>query len=78
MSHNLKIRAVQDGHTIKPEHGSTEHRRNTGRTPEHRRNNGILGKQSEHDGIVEHEKSSGITEQQNNTKKYYQYRTTTY
>ena len=33
---------------------------------------------TEHDGIPEHEESSKITEQQNNTRKQYQYRTTTY
>ena len=77
-----------------PEHGTTEHgtpaehwwntggtlveHRNTGGTPEHRRNNGTLAKQSEYYTIVEYEKNSGITEHQNNTKKYYKYRTTTY
>ena len=63
--------AVNCRHTIKPEtpeHGTTEHWRNTG----------TMTKQSKYHGIVEHEKSSGITEKQNNTKKYYQYRTTTY
>ena len=51
---------------------------NTGRTPEHWWNNGTLVEQSEYHRIVEHEKNSRITEQQDNTKKYYQYRTTTY
>ena len=50
---------------------------NTGGTPEHWRNNGILAEQSEYHGIVEHLMSSGTRLQQNNTKKYYQYRTRT-
>ena len=66
------------GHTIKlgtPEHRTAEHETPT----EHwRRNTGTLAKQSEYHGVVDHKKSSRITEQQNNTKKYYQYRTTTY
>ena len=52
--------------------------RNTGGTPKNWHNNGALAEQSEYHGIEEHEKSSRITEQQDNTKKYYQYRTTTY
>ena len=58
-----------------------EHQSNTGTLAEHwntRRNNGTLAQQSEYHGVVEHEKSSRITEQQDNTKKYYQYRTTAY
>ena len=57
--------------------------RNTGGTlvpgtPKHWRINGRLAKQTEYHRMVEHEKSSGITEQQNSTKKYYQYRTMAY
>ena len=55
----------------------TEHRK-AGRIPEHWRNNETQAEQSEFLGTVEHEKSSRITEQQENTKKYYQYRTKTY
>ena len=67
----------KERYTIKlgtPEHGTTEH----GTPGEYWRNNGILADQSEYHGILEHEKSSGTTLQQNNTKKYYQYRTTTH
>ena len=64
-------------HTIKPEtpeHRNTEH----GTPAEHWRNNETLVKQWKYHGIVGHEKNSGITEQQNSIKKYYQYRKTTY
>ena len=66
---------------------NTEHRRNSGtltkhwnagRIPEHWRNNRKLAGEPEYHEIVEHEKSSGITEQQNNAKIYYQHRTATY
>ena len=73
------------------EHRNTEHQQNTGgtpehwchtanagRIPEHWQNNETLVEQSEYHGIVEHEKSSRIMEQQENAKEYYQYRKTTY
>ena len=68
-------------HTIKP--GTPEHRTTEQGTPaEHRKTGGaynrILAEQSEYQGIVEHVKSSGTMQQQNNTTKYYQYRPTTY
>ena len=54
----------------------TEHW-NTDRTLKHWRNNRTLTEKLEYHGIVEHQKSSRITEQQDNTKKCYQYGTMT-
>ena len=72
--------------TIKPgtlEHETMEHEtlaehRNTGATPEHWRNNKTLAEQSEYYRTAKQDNTSGTTEQQNNIKKYYQHRTTTY
>ena len=57
---------------------SAYYKTRTNGTLEHLRNNGTLAKQSEYLKIVEHGKSNGITEQQNNTNKYYHCRTATY
>ena len=77
-------------HTIKPgtpkqrttEHGTpAEHRISGGildGTPGHWRNSGTLAEQSKYHKKTEQENTSIATEQQNNIKKYYQYRTTTY
>ena len=52
--------------------------RNTGGTPEDWRSSGTLAKQSEYHRKEEQENTSIATEQQNNIKKYYQYRATSY
>ena len=56
--------------------GTPAEYRNDCGMPQHWRKNETLAEQSEYHGT--YEKSSRITEQQENTKKYYQYRTTTY
>ena len=55
----------------------TKHQ-NTGTTPEHWLNNGTLAEQMEYHRKTEQENTSRTKEQQNNIKKYYQYRTTIY